>query len=1037
MVFGLRLVASILRLRWLTRRALPALADGDERLQSSLARGGHVTGTRVVVSSDIDRPLLWGWRIPTLLLPQSHSTWSDQDFELILSHEWAHAARGDHRSRIVMGLMHCIYWFHPVAWMLERLGGTLAEYAADDLCVSRGRSALSLGECLLRFASADPRSPSVSFASFRALRKRLKRLTFERSSSSQLQPVQRWLAPAVAIGFALTLSFSVGISDYTNATEASENLAAAERLEPQQQTLREAIAAMHSLSGWEHLPLDLEEQVLDQTNSGPEFNVDVRLVDEQGDPVMNALCAIVEDEYERTYRPGYLHMLSRTEELPLTLGVTDSNGGVVFRNVRGRQPSTNRNGIVGPVLVILHPEYGIRLSRLARSNRIQRVELALEAPVNIAGDVATEKGALIPGLPLLVSMFQGPIEQAAQLHEARFSSSILLPRPTTRSDGSYVLAGLPPRSEFRVAISPDSRHTTYQVLATPRNGPLFIPTQARNHDIVVKRSDRASLVFRCVDADRRETPPLPNAVGKPGQSSFTIDTDGNIVTRSYQSYGDGSGGMIHHVELQMPLPWMSIRHRRKAGDPDEPFEIAVKRGRIVRGKIIDAVTRAPLPGVDVWASPPSPEVLPNQRKWPENYMLAAGRTNRDGLFEFAITDAACSLYIDGPIYGYELPESMLGTGPIITKVWPPGYVIQAGQGDEEIVIALQPQPRLRGRVLDEKGQPAANALVSCWYRITERNESVATTNAHGEFELIPPPQGLSINPPPTENERRPFGYAPPPDDFTYQVSVETDLGRARQRLPEDWQTVANLPLEIQLQSRPKPRTLEGNVFLDGVGVPDFELGIGEGNRPPLESGSSYEMWQSVNNAIVARAKTDADGHYRIEIPGSEFGTAEFYILSFIPNGLLPPRSLPTPYIHKTQEETKVSLDGERNVGPDLKFLFKPGTLSIRGRVQSVDGKPFAGANLSLMPKKEEVDAIPLTQDVAPRERKTDSDADGRFEFKNLLPGEYRLQGRTPYTGSRWKLWVGSNCEAGDSEVILIMDERFVELPEKIVPQSIH
>jgi hypothetical protein len=90
-----------------------------------------------------------------------------------------------------------------------------------------------------------------------------------------------------------------------------------------------------------------------------------------------------------------------------------------------------------------------------------------------------------------------------------------------------------------------------------------------------------------------------------------------------------------------------------------------------------------------------------------------------------------------------------------------------------------------------------------------------------------------------------------------------------------------------------------------------------------------------------------------------------------------------------------------------------------------------------MPKKEEVDAIPLTQDVAPRERKTDSDADGRFEFKNLLPGEYRLQGRTPYTGSRWKLWVGSNCEAGDSEVILIMDERFVELPEKIVPQSIH
>jgi hypothetical protein len=184
---------------------------------------------------------------------------------------------------------------------------------------------------------------------------------------------------------------------------------------------------------------------------------------------------------------------------------------------------------------------------------------------------------------------------------------------------------------------------------------------------------------------------------------------------------------------------------RQASDCDEPFEIAVKRGRIVRGKIIDAVTLAPLAGVDVFANPPSPEVLPGQPRWPRDHIIAASRTNRDGLFEFAITMRAWSLYVDGPIYGYELPESMLGDRPRKTKV-STRSLDPSGEGEEEVVIALQPQPRLRGRVLDENGQPAANALVSCSYWVTERNESVATTNALGEFELHPTPSRFTEKP---------------------------------------------------------------------------------------------------------------------------------------------------------------------------------------------------------------------------------------------------------------------------------------------------
>jgi beta-lactamase regulating signal transducer with metallopeptidase domain len=227
---GLHLMLALLYLRRLTRQAAPIPRGRAVNVLAAIASDYAVERAQLFASPAIDRPLLWGWRSPMILLPMNHEAWTDDDLEMVLQHELAHAARWDHRSRILLAAMRCIFWYHPIAWLLERWGGNLAEFAADDLCVSRGRSALSLGECLLRFASADPRSPSVSFASFRALRKRLKRLTFERPSSPQLQPVQRWLAPTVAIGFALILSFSVGISDYTNANESSENLAAIERL---------------------------------------------------------------------------------------------------------------------------------------------------------------------------------------------------------------------------------------------------------------------------------------------------------------------------------------------------------------------------------------------------------------------------------------------------------------------------------------------------------------------------------------------------------------------------------------------------------------------------------------------------------------------------------------------------------------------------------------------------------------------------------------------------------------------------------------
>jgi hypothetical protein len=54
----------------------------------------------------------------------------------VLSHERAHVQRRDWLIRLVSQLNVCIFWFHPLAWWLERELAHLAEEACDDVALS-------------------------------------------------------------------------------------------------------------------------------------------------------------------------------------------------------------------------------------------------------------------------------------------------------------------------------------------------------------------------------------------------------------------------------------------------------------------------------------------------------------------------------------------------------------------------------------------------------------------------------------------------------------------------------------------------------------------------------------------------------------------------------------------------------------------------------------------------------------------------------------------------------------------------------------
>src|SRR5262249_30039723 len=89
---------------------------------------------------------------PVILLPAGRKTWSARERTLILEHELAHIRRRDFLAGLVVELVMCLCWFHPlVRWLAARLR-LEQEYAADAWVASVATDAGDYIRCLARLA---------------------------------------------------------------------------------------------------------------------------------------------------------------------------------------------------------------------------------------------------------------------------------------------------------------------------------------------------------------------------------------------------------------------------------------------------------------------------------------------------------------------------------------------------------------------------------------------------------------------------------------------------------------------------------------------------------------------------------------------------------------------------------------------------------------------------------------------------------------------------------------------------------------------
>ena len=112
----------------------------------------------LLTSSLCAAPVTVGFLHPKLILPAQWEQWPKARLDAVLTHEAEHARRRHPLIQWVALLNRALFWFHPLAWWLERHLSTLAEEACDSVVLAQGHDPGAYSEYLIDIARSVKKS---------------------------------------------------------------------------------------------------------------------------------------------------------------------------------------------------------------------------------------------------------------------------------------------------------------------------------------------------------------------------------------------------------------------------------------------------------------------------------------------------------------------------------------------------------------------------------------------------------------------------------------------------------------------------------------------------------------------------------------------------------------------------------------------------------------------------------------------------------------------------------------------------------------
>ncbi|MEQ8819705.1 MAG: M56 family metallopeptidase [Sumerlaeia bacterium] len=145
------------RLAWMLSRAR-IVESGP--LADALVRRAKAVGVRaprLLLCRETDEPFLCGLFRPAIVLPAGlPGDLSAEALDSVLDHELIHLRRGDLLACWAEALLGCLFWFHPVAWLVQARLDEEREFAVDEAAARLSRPS-RYGRALLETALACAR----------------------------------------------------------------------------------------------------------------------------------------------------------------------------------------------------------------------------------------------------------------------------------------------------------------------------------------------------------------------------------------------------------------------------------------------------------------------------------------------------------------------------------------------------------------------------------------------------------------------------------------------------------------------------------------------------------------------------------------------------------------------------------------------------------------------------------------------------------------------------------------------------------------
>jgi beta-lactamase regulating signal transducer with metallopeptidase domain len=237
-VAGVLLFVGRLSYGWLVASALVRRAMRHGRVLNDVGRD-------VYESSEVTVPMTVGVVRPVIILPVAWKAWHSQTLTAIITHEASHVSRRDASINFVAHLNRALFWFHPLAWWLERKLAMTAEHACDEAAALAIAAPGRYAEILVEMADVVRRNrgrlawQAVGVNGDGLLDRRIERLL----RGDAFAVVSRGRKIGAAIGCVLAIATVIACRQQISATPLREDPELAKRLVNQEEERKRFEAA--------------------------------------------------------------------------------------------------------------------------------------------------------------------------------------------------------------------------------------------------------------------------------------------------------------------------------------------------------------------------------------------------------------------------------------------------------------------------------------------------------------------------------------------------------------------------------------------------------------------------------------------------------------------------------------------------------------------------------------------------------------------------------------------------------------------------